>query len=143
MPTQTAPGASSRARGTTERALLWLEALLAIGAYGGAIGLVTGGVDIGDATADLPFGSTTFGGWALLVVNGILPTVVVVGALRRRRWADVGHLVVGVALIGWIVVQVSLLGWPPHWLQILYFVWGWAILGLAVRHRAARTLAEG
>jgi|GEM_PF-2419195 len=132
-----APEVPRRAYGRTRRALLWLEVLLAVGAYGGAVGLITGGVDIGDAAADLPFGSTVFGGWALLIVNGLLPTLVVVGDLRRRPWAGTGHLVVGVALIGWIVVQVGLLGWPPHWLQILYFLWGWAILGLAVRHLAA------
>lgn len=134
-----APEVPRRAYRRTGRALLWLEVLLAIGAYGGAVGLITGGIDLGEATAELPFGSTAFGGWALLVVNGLLPTVVVVGALRGRPWAETGHLVVGAALIGWIVVQVSLLGWPPHWLQILYFLWGWAILGLAIQRRRARS----
>lgn len=137
MSSPLAPELPRRTSRRTWWALLWLEVLLALGAYGGAIGLITGGVDLGDAAADLPFGSTVFGGWALLVVNGLLPTVVVVGALRRRPWADTGHLVVGVALIGWIVVQVSVLGWPPHWLQTLYFVWGWAIVGLALRHRTS------
>lgn len=132
-----APEVPRRAYRRSGRALLWLEILLAIGAYGGAIGLITGSVDLGDAAADLPFGSMAFGGWALLVVNGLLPTVVVIAALRGRPWAETGHLAVGVALIGWIVVQVSLLGWPPHWLQTLYFLWGWAILGLAIRRRRA------
>jgi hypothetical protein len=139
MALQTAPAAPTRAGRRVERMLLWLEVLLAIGACAGAIGLITGGMDLGEATADLPFGSTTFAGVALLLVNGVLPTVVVVGALRHRRWAETGHLVVGAALIGWIVVQVGLLGWPPHWLQVLYFLWGWAIVGLAVLHRRAGT----
>ncbi|MFP4148767.1 MAG: hypothetical protein ACLFUG_04175 [Nitriliruptoraceae bacterium] len=126
-----APGQPRAAR-WTRRSLLWLEALLAIGALAGAVGLITGGVDLGDLTADLPFGSTAFGGWALLLVNGVLPTTVVIAALRGRSWAELGHLAVGIALIGWIVVQVGLLGWPPHWLQVLYLLWGWVILVLAV-----------
>lgn len=134
-----APETPRRAFRRAGRALLWLEILLAIGAFGGAIGLITGGVDLGDAAADLPFGSMAFGGWALLVVNGLLPTVVVIGALRGRPWAETGHLVVGTALIGWIVVQVGFLGWPPHWLQILYFLWGWVILGLAIQRRRSRS----
>lgn len=135
MASPLAPETPRRSFRRAGRALLWLEILLAIGAFGGAIGLITGGVDLGDAAADLPFGSMAFGGWALLVVNGLLPTVVVLGALRGRPWAETGHLVVGAALIGWIVIQVGFLGWPPHWLQILYFLWGWAILGLAIRRR--------
>jgi len=134
-----APETPRRTYRCAGRALLALEILLALGAYGGAIGLITGGIDLGDAAADLPFGSMAFGGWALLVVNGLLPTVVVLGALRGRPWAEMGHLVVGVALIGWIVVQVGMLGWPPHWLQILYFVWGWAILVVALQRRRTRS----
>ena len=123
-------------RPKAEQALLWLEALLALGAYGGAIGLIVGGVDLGEATADLPFGSTGLAGVALGVVNGLLPTVVLVGALRRAAWAHTGHWLVGAALTAWIVVQVGVLGWPPHWLQTLYFCYGLVILALA--HRITR-----
>jgi hypothetical protein len=101
-------------RTATERILLWLEALLALGAYSGAVGLIVGGVDLGEATANLPFGSTLLAGIALAVVNGLLPTVVLIGALRRKAWAHTGHWLVGAALTAWIVVQVGLLGWPPH-----------------------------
>ncbi len=128
--------ARPRQRPVSERALLWLEALLALGAYGGAAGLILGGVDLGDATADLPFGSTVFAGVALGVVNGLLPTVVLLGALRHAAWARAGHWLVGAALTAWIVVQVSVLGWPPHWLQVLYFAYGLMILALA--HRLTR-----
>ena len=120
-------------RSPVERVLLWLEALLALGAFGGAVALATGGVDLGPATADLPFGSTVFAGIALGIVNGLLPTAVLVAALQRRAWALLGHWVVGVALTAWIVVQVGVLGWPPHWLQVLYFVYGLTILELARR----------
>jgi hypothetical protein len=116
--------------------LLWLEAFLAVGAYAGAIGLIVAGREmIGDAAADLPFASPIFGGIALAIVNGLLPTVVFIAERRGARWAAAGHVLVGVALVSWIVVQVAFLGWPPHWLQITYFVYGWVILGLAVSAR--------
>jgi hypothetical protein len=116
-----------------ERAILWLEALLAIGAFAGAIGLISGGVDLGEATSRLPFGSPLFGGIALAVVNGVLPSVAFAAALRSRQWARRGHLLVGLALVGWIVLQVVTLGPPIAWLQVLYFIWGLAIVGLALQ----------
>jgi hypothetical protein len=78
-----------------------------------------------------------FGGLALALVNGVFPTVVIIGALRRRPWTVWGHMAVGAALIGWIIVQVALLGPPVHWLQVLYFVWGLVMLVLALRVRHA------
>jgi hypothetical protein len=136
MDLQTAP--RRRNRTTTEQALLWLEGLLAFGAYGGAIALVAGWIDLAEATAKLPFdGSTTFAGLALGLLNGVLPTVVLVGALRRHPWAGLGHLVVGVVLVGWIVVQVAVLGPPVAFIQVLYLVYGGVIVALALRLRRA------
>jgi hypothetical protein len=43
--------------GRAERVLLWLEALLAIGAYAGGVALIVGGIDLGESAADLPFGA--------------------------------------------------------------------------------------
>lgn len=121
-------------RSSVERALLALEILLALGAYGGAFGLIVQGFDLGEAGERLPFGSYVFAGVALGLINGVLPTVVVVAALSGRAWAALGHIVVGLALTAWIVVQVAILGPPVHWLQILYFFWGLAITGLAIVH---------
>ena len=135
-----------RARTPVRTSLLWLEAVLAVGAFGGATGLVLAGPEmIGDAVADLPFASPVFAGIALAMVNGMLPAVVFVAELRRARWAAPGHLLVGAALVSWIVVQVAFLGWPPHWLQITYFVYGWVIVGLAVavRQRPATSGRRG
>lgn len=113
--------------------MLWLEALLAIGAYAGAIGLISGGLGLGQAAASLPFGSLAFAGICLAIVNGALPTIVLIGALRRHRWARPGHLVVGLALVAWIVTQVAVLGPPLHPLQAIYFAWGWIIAALAAK----------
>lgn len=133
------PRAHGSSRPRAEVVLLWLQALLAVGAYAGAIGFITGGIDIGDAAADLPFGSLVFAGIALGLVNGVLPTIVLIGGLRRHRWARVGHLVVGLVLVGWIVTQVIVLGPPIHVLQAAYFAWGWLMAALAVRLLQQRT----
>jgi hypothetical protein len=123
-----------RSRSATEVALLWLEGLLAFGAFGGAAAFLALGDDLlGEATARLPLGSPVLAGVALALVNGVLPTTVLLGALRRRRWARRGHLVVGTALTLWIVVQVALLGWPPVALQWIYLGWGVLIVALATR----------
>jgi hypothetical protein len=129
-----------RTRSGVERTLLWLEVLLALGAFGGAAGFLLLGEELlGPGTADLPFASPVLAGLALASVNGVLPTVVVLGTLRRRPWARTGHLVVGLALVGWIVVQVAFLGWPPHWLQLAYLAYGVVITALALRLRRPAT----
>lgn len=119
-------------RSSRETAILWLEAVLALGAFGGAIALITGSIDFGESTSRLPFGSPVLAGMALALINGVLPTVAFAGTLRRRRWARRGHLLVGWALMGWIVTQVWVLGPPIAWLQVLYFIWGLVIVGLAL-----------
>lgn len=122
-------------RSPAARALLWLEGVLAVGAYGGGVALILGAIDLG-GTDRLPFDSLVFAGIALIVVNGMLPTAVLVGEWRQRRWAARGHLGVGGALMGWIVVQVVALGPPVHWLQVLYFAWGAVIAALGWRQRS-------
>lgn len=138
--TAPAPPAHGRRRDTrltsihlrSERALLVLEVLLAVGAFAGAVALITGGVDFGDMAERLPFGSLVFGGVALALVNGLLPAAVVVATLRRKLWSRWGHVVVGVSLMAWIVVQVYFLGPPIVVLQVVYFVWGATIAVLAL-----------
>jgi hypothetical protein len=137
----------TKVRSGLELVLLGLESLLAVGALAGAIGMITGAVDLGDAVARLPFQSMVFAGWALALVNGVLPTLVVIGVLQRREWSRYGHFAVGASLLAWVVVQVSVLGPPIQWLQALYFAWGVAILTLAWRmhndhQSAASTPAE-
>jgi hypothetical protein len=114
-----------------DRWLVGLEVALAVGAFGGAVGLAGGGTDLGGAVDDLPWGSALLGGLALAVVNGVLPAVVAFGALQRRPWAGAGHVLVGVALMGWIVVQVAFIG-LISWMQPFCFLWGAAILVLGL-----------
>lgn len=115
-----------------ERALIGLETFLAVSALGGAVGLATGGIDLGPVTGDLPFASPVLAGAALAVVNGALPGVVVVATVSRRSWAPAGHLVVGAALVLWIIVQVAVIG-LVSWLQPVFLGYGLAVVGLALR----------
>jgi hypothetical protein len=146
----TAPHRPHRIRPSSERAgievvLWWLEGLLAVGAVGGALGFwLLGERLLGDATARLPFASPILAGVALLLVNGLLPTAVLVGTRRGVPLvARAGHLAVGVALIGWIVVQVGYLGWPPAGLQWAYLLYGVLITTLALRLRRRRHRSVG
>lgn len=122
-------GAPSEKLRRQEWLLIWLEVLLAIGAFAGAVGVVWGGI-LGDAVDRLPFGSAVFAGFALFVINGLYPLAVVIGSLLHQRWARWGHITIGLALMGWIVVQVAYLGPPVAWLQVLYFGWGLAIAAI-------------
>lgn len=119
-----------------QRALVALELLLAVGAFGGAIGLVTGTLDLHEAADDLPLASPVLGGIALALCNGVLPLVVAGGTLRRAPWASWGHLAVGGALIGWIVVQVAFIGFGSA-LQAAYLAYGVLVLVLGAVDRRA------
>lgn len=124
---------------TTSRlqgALIALEILLAIGAYGGGAGLILSHWEPGaflstDELAGTPFSSWLIPGILLVLLNGVLPTVVVVGAATNKAWARWGHPLVGLVLTSWIVVQVAMIGYG-HALQAIYLAWGvvMSVLGL-------------
>jgi hypothetical protein len=125
-------GAPDRSGSLTkrDRLLVWLEILLAIGAVGGAVGIVWGDI-LGDAVDRLPFGSARFAGLALFAINGLFPLTVAIGSLLHQPWVRWGHIGVGFALMGWVAVQIAYLGLPVHWLQVLYFAWGLVIAAIA------------
>lgn len=129
-------------RDPVERVLVGAELILAIGAIGGAIALVTGAIDLESAVEDLPWRSSVFAGVALFVLNALVPLAVVIGTWRRARWAPVGHVVVGVVLVGWIVVQVAFIG-LGSWLQVAYAVLGVVIAVLGLRLLSRRPGGRG
>jgi hypothetical protein len=139
-----APASSSTTdRSPIEVALLWLEGLLALGAFGGAIALVLGAIDLAEATSKLPLGgSTVFAGLMLGLLIGVFPTLVMVAALQRRPVATLGHLAVGVVLMGWIVVQIVVLGPPIAAIQVVYFAYGLLVAVLALRLRRTVTVTH-
>lgn len=122
---------ASRRLTALERVLVGLEVFLAASACLGAVGLITGGIDLGAAASDLPLASPVLGGLALGLVNGIFPTVVAVAALSHSPSARYGHLAVGLVLSVWIMVQVAFIG-PVSWLQAGYLGYGLLVTGLAL-----------
>jgi hypothetical protein len=115
----------------------WLAlyaALLAVGAWAGAAGLVLGFLALPRTLEDrLPFGSPVLGGTALALLVALPASVLTVMAWHGHR--RVLHVAVldGVLLIGWIVVQVAFIrGFGV--LHAVYLVVG---LGLVVWGRAA------
>ena len=97
----------------------WLAgfaAFNAFGAWAGAVGLVTGGMDFGESINDrLPFDSLVLAGLALGITVGIPLTVLAWSAWTGGPRTDDLALVTGLMLIGWIVGQVVVIrAFSPH-----------------------------
>jgi hypothetical protein len=127
-----------RTRETPHRA--WLAVLagfVAVSAYGGAAGLMSGWLRIDSATSSrLPWHSPVFAGIALACVVAVPATVVAVLARRRRPRARDAAALAGLLLTGWIVVEVAVI----RQFSPLQAVYGLAGLGLAAggnRHMLA------
>lgn len=74
--------------------LMALEALLAAGAYGGVLMMTLIQPDDflpPEWLTATPFGSRVLPGIGLLLANGVVPTIALVGAARRRPWAALAH----------------------------------------------------
>lgn len=68
-----------------------------------------------------PFNDYLIPGMILFVVLGIFPSIVFYGLLRKKVWAWLGAVLVGVALIIWIGTEIVMVGYhaePP--LQLVY-----------------------
>lgn len=119
-----------------ERALVGLEVFLAGGALvgGGGMLLDTSGRGQGfppDLLQGTPFSSYLIPGIVLLLVNGLLPSMVAVLTIRRRRGAHSGHIVVALALAGWLVGETFLIG-LASWMQPFFFAYALVVAALAV-----------
>ena len=107
-----------------------LAGFVAVSAYGGAAGLISGWLRPGSTmTARLPFHSPVFGGIALACVVAVPATVAALLAWRRHPRARDAATLAGVLLIGWIVVEVAVV----RQFSVLQVVYGLAGLGLIVR----------
>lgn len=91
----------------------WLAAYaaqLAVGAYGGALALTMGFLQLPTKLSQrLPFGSSVFGAAALTALVGLPATVVMVMAWWGHRWVLHAAVLDGVLVIGWILVEVAFL----------------------------------
>ena len=109
----------------------WLVALagfVAVSAYGGAAGLISGWLRLGSLlTGRLPLHSPVFGGLALACVVAVPTTVVAVLAWRGHpRYRDATAMA-GVLLTGWIIVEVAVIRqFSP--LQVVYGLAGLALI---------------
>jgi hypothetical protein len=126
------PETGLRFREPWRRTLITLELLLSLNGIGGGVYLMVwprSAMPM-DMLADTPFATWFWPGVLLTVINGFIPLLVAIAAIRRRPWATPGHLVVGLALIGWILVQVAMMGYLG-WLQPALLAWGIAITAFA------------
>ena len=102
--------ASSPALPTRRPWLAAFAAVNAVAAWGGAVALMSGGIDFGDRLNQrLPFQSLVLAGLALAAVVAIPLTALAWSAwVGSARTGEVA-LVAGLLLIGWIAVQVVVL----------------------------------
>jgi hypothetical protein len=86
-----------------------------------------------------PFSSYLLPGLFLLTVLGVGPLVTIFALWKRRAWAWLASLAVGVLLLVWLGVEVAVIGYQPEPpLQLVYGVVGALILILAPSARPER-----
>jgi hypothetical protein len=133
-------GAESRRRPI----LAGYAALLAAGAYGGALGLIVGYLNLPDHLVQrLPFASPAFGGTALAVLVAVPASIVAVLAWHGDPRTDLATLLEGFLLIGWILAELAFIR-ELSYLHLIYLlvgvslvIWAHQALGQitdAVRH---------
>jgi hypothetical protein len=112
------------------RGIALLAGLMAVAAYAGVVGLMTGVLDMGTLlNGRLPFGSPVLGGLALLVIVALPMTVAAVAAWRGLPWAEAAVVTAGLALVGWIVVEVAFIR-TFSWMQPVCAAYGALLAGL-------------
>ena len=112
-------------------------AIIAFSAYAGAIGLISGGLSLGEFTARLPFGSPVLGGIALALIVAVPSTWL--AWLAWLAWqadsrTDAVALIVGILIIGWIVVELAFIR-EVSFFHPVYLVVGAALIWIG-RHGA-------
>jgi hypothetical protein len=108
-----------------------VAALNAVAALGGAVGLVSGRLTLGDLTDRLPLGSSVLGGVALAVLVGVPQALLALLAWRRDTATAAVSVVVGSMLVGWILVEALFLQ-VFEGLQVAYLLIGLVQVGLGL-----------
>jgi hypothetical protein len=90
------------------RGLAVAAALVAVSAWGGAVGLATGSLALeGGLNERLPLHSPVLGGLALAVVVAVPFTLLAASAWRGSERTDELALGSGALLVGWILVELA------------------------------------
>lgn len=122
----------SRSTSRRRSGLAVFAAINALAAWGGAIGLMTGTLDLGGVEERLPFQSTLLGGIALAIVVACPLTLLAWSAWTGSDATGTVALVTGVLIIGWIVVQILILRtFSPF--QPAYLIVGAILVGVSGR----------
>ncbi|HEY0216332.1 MAG TPA: hypothetical protein VGC57_08070 [Cellulomonas sp.] len=118
------------------RTLAALGIVTAVGAAVGAVGFLSGTLDLGaEILARTPFASWVWPGVALAVLVGVPTAVTAVAALRRSRRTPGLAVGSGLVLAGWIAAQ-------PVWLHVVhpftvvFALVAVALVGLGLRGRS-------
>jgi hypothetical protein len=110
---------------------------VAISAYGGAAGLITGWLPLSaPMTGRLPFGSPVLAGIALACVVAVPATVVTILAWRRHPRDRDAATLAGVLLVGWIVVELAVVRQFSA-LQVVYGLAGLTLIASGSRSMLA------
>jgi len=132
-----APPGRDRGRRPAPADLAVVCGLMTLAAAAGAIGLMTGLLDLGPAISDrLPFGSPVLAGAALGLVVAVPMALTAVAGLRGARETAVLAVAAGAALMGWIVVEVLVIR-SFSWLQPFCLGYGAVVLALGLLLRRA------
>jgi hypothetical protein len=131
--TAPSPGAGTT-EGTRRRdALAAFSALIALSAYAGGIGLVTGFLSLAvGIERRLPFGSPAFAGIALALIVALPATGLAWLAHQDDRRTDAAAFVMGVVLVGWILVELAFLR-EVSFFHPTYLIIGLVLMGIG-RH---------
>jgi hypothetical protein len=120
-----------------------LDGFAAISAFVGGYAVMVGSIKPGTDLAAGPFSwliSDYFvAGEILLMVTGGTALAALVATLLSRTSGAGFSAAAGLVMVGWIVSEVLIVG--THWLQLIYFVVGLAMLALALMVEPAQMRA--
>jgi hypothetical protein len=128
---------ADRQRGERRTGLAIYASLVALSAYGGAVGLATGGLDLGSKLDHrLPFHSPAFGALALVMLVAIPATALARQAACGDERMAVTATFAGIVLIGWIAVELLFIR-ELSWLQPFYVGVGITFVAIGRRVRTS------
>jgi hypothetical protein len=92
------------------RALAAYAGFIAVSAYAGSIGLISGLLPVSASLAErLPFHSPVIGGIALALIVGLPSSCVAVLSWRRHPRTPDAAALAGLLLVGWVVVELAVI----------------------------------